>query len=135
MDQANKDYESLENKRLRLWYGLLVLAIVIFILQLFNDQVIRYNHFKTAALNDQLEQYKIPATRGLIEAKEGNSIVPIVLNQKLYTLFADPPLIKNVNKTASKIASIIGGSVSNYENLMKTKRPYHKRSLLFSKLS
>ncbi len=121
MDQANKDYESLENKRLRLWYGLLVLAIVIFILQLFNDQVIRYNHFKTAALNDQLEQYKIPATRGLIEAKEGNSIVPIVLNQKLYTLFADPPLIKNVNKTASKIASIIGGSVSNYENLMKTK--------------
>ncbi|HET8991518.1 MAG TPA: penicillin-binding protein 2 [Candidatus Saccharimonadales bacterium] len=117
----NKNHEIASNKRVRVWYGLLVLVLCVFVLQLFNVEVIQYQHYKAAALSDQLEQYQIPANRGLIEAEEGNSIVPIVLNQKLYTLYADPPLIKNVSKTAAKIAAITGASVSQYETLMKTK--------------
>jgi cell division protein FtsI/penicillin-binding protein 2 len=121
MDKANKNHENTSNRRLRIWYGLLILIICIVVIQLFDVEVIKYNHYKEAALSDQLEQYQIPATRGLIEANEGGSTVPIVLNQKLYTLYADPTLIKNVSNAASKVASIIGGSASNYATLMHTK--------------
>jgi len=89
-------------------------VLVLFGLRLFYVQVIRYSHYKQAALSDQLTQAQIPATRGLIEAKDGNNIVPIVLNQKLYTLFADPPLIKHPKLIAGKISKIIGGQPSNY---------------------
>ena len=95
MSFQDKNYQIIATKRVRLWFSLLVVILGIFIIQLFNVQVINYNHYKTAALNDQLKQYKIPATRGLIEAQDGNSIVPIVLNQKLYTVYADPTLVKN----------------------------------------
>ena len=100
--------------RIRLWYTILAAIILIFGLRLFYVQIIRYDHYKQAALNDQLKQYQIPATRGIIEAEDGSSDVPIVLNQRLYTLFADPPFIKHPDKVAQQISSIIGGKPSSY---------------------
>ena len=100
--------------RIRFFYGLLIGVIVIFGLQLFYLQIIRYSHYKAAALSDQLKQYSIPATRGLIEAEDGTNIVPIVLNQKIYTLFSDPPFIKHPMKVADQISKIIGGNPNSY---------------------
>jgi cell division protein FtsI/penicillin-binding protein 2 len=53
-------------KRVRIWYALLITILAIFFIRLFYLQVIRYDHYKTAALSDQLKQYEIPATRGTI---------------------------------------------------------------------
>jgi stage V sporulation protein D (sporulation-specific penicillin-binding protein) len=121
MASPNTNNNITSIKRVRLWYGALLLVVVIFGIKLFYVQIIQYGHYKQAALNDQLEQYKIPPTRGLIEAQEGNSNVPIVLNQELYTLYVDPTLVKNVDNVGSKLASAIGGSSDNYDSLMKTK--------------
>src|SRR5580698_5325374 len=88
-------------RRVRIWYGVLLVVLVIFGLRLFYVQVIRYGHYKAAALSDQLKQYQIPATRGIIEAHDGDTIVPIVLNQQLYTLYADPTYITNANQAAA----------------------------------
>lgn len=107
--------------RIRLWYGLLVVVLVVFGVRLFYVQVIRYGHYKTAALSDQLKQYQIPASRGIIEAHDGDSKVPIVLNQKLYTLYADPVYVKNRDQAAAKVAHIIGGNADKYAKLMDTK--------------
>lgn len=120
-------------QRVRLWYALLIIIVIIFSLRLFYVQIIRYGHYKDAALSDQLKQYQIPATRGVIEAYEGNSIVPIVLDQELYTLYADPTLVKNASKDANKIAAIIGGSTSSYTQLMKT--PDTRYVILANKLT
>ncbi|HVW23613.1 MAG TPA: penicillin-binding protein 2 [Candidatus Saccharimonadales bacterium] len=109
-------------KRIQLWYGLLLLIVAVFILRLFYLQIIRYDHYKNAALNDQLKQYQIPATRGLIEAHDNGKIVPIVLNQQLYTLYADPTLVKNADAAAEKIQPIIGGSTDKLARLMRTKK-------------
>ena len=100
--------------RIRIWFGIIAATIAIFGLRLFDVQIIQYGHYKQAALNDQLKQYQIPATRGIIEAEDGNSVVPIVLNQKLYTLFADPPFIKHPDVVASQISKIVGGSPQSY---------------------
>ena len=108
-------------KRVRIWYGLLLTVLVVFSVRLFYVQIINYNHYRTAALSDQLKQYQIPATRGIIEAHDGGSIVPIVLNQQLYTLYADPVYIKDPGQVAAKITPIIGGQPDAYAQLMRIK--------------
>ncbi|MDB5175273.1 MAG: hypothetical protein JWM81_131 [Candidatus Saccharibacteria bacterium] len=107
--------------RVRLGYGVLLVIIAIFGVRLFYVQVIRYNHYKTAALSDQLKQYEIPATRGVIKASDNGQLVPIVLNQKLYTLYGDPSYIKNLDKTANQLSAITGGTATKYAALLKTK--------------
>jgi cell division protein FtsI (penicillin-binding protein 3) len=106
--------------RIRLWYALLLLVGAIFIVRLFYLQVIRHDHYRTQALSSQLKEYEIPAERGVIEARIGDDIVPIVLNQKLFTLYADPVYVKDAGRVADKIAEAIGGSSDKYKKLLKT---------------
>ncbi|MDB5170629.1 MAG: hypothetical protein JWO35_323 [Candidatus Saccharibacteria bacterium] len=108
--------------RIRIWYGLLLLVVAIFGARLFYVQVIRYDHYKTAALGGQLKQYEIPATRGTIKAYNGSEVLPVVLNQQLYTLYADPVYIKNADVVAAKIVPIVGGDAGKYAKQLKTKK-------------
>jgi stage V sporulation protein D (sporulation-specific penicillin-binding protein) len=133
MASPNTNKSTLAVRRIQVWYGMLAFIVMLFGVRLFYVQVIRYDHYKNAALSDQLKQYQIPASRGIIEAYDSGQIVPIVLNQKLYTLYADPPFIKTPGKFASKIASIIGGNANTYESLMKV--PNTQYSVLAKKLT
>jgi cell division protein FtsI/penicillin-binding protein 2 len=119
-------------QRLRIWYGAFLLVAAIFILRSFYLQVIRYDYYHKLALSSQLKQYEIPAERGVIEAHDGDSVVPIVLNQKLYTLFADPKYIKDPGQVAQKINNVIGGNTGDYEKAMKADTRY---SVLAKKLT
>jgi len=121
MAPPNKNALTQAVTKIRILYGLLVLLFIIFSIRLFYLQVIRYDHYKTAALNDQLKQYDIPASRGLIKAHDGDNVLPIVLNQQLYILYADPVYIKKPDEAATKIVPIIGGDYAKYASLMKTK--------------
>jgi len=121
MALPNTNSPSQITKRIRIFYGALVFIVAVFGVRLFYVQIIRYDHYKKAALSDQLKQYEIPATRGLISVHDGDSSVPIVLNQKLYTLYADPTFIKDPTKAAEKVASIVGGKPSDYIGKLKLK--------------
>ena len=101
MVAPNKNQVVQAVTRVRIWYGALLLVVGIFGLRLFYVQIIHYNYYKTAALSDQLKQYEIPATRGIIEAHDGE-ILPIVLNEQLYILYADPVYVKKPDQTAAK---------------------------------
>ncbi len=101
--------------RISVLYGALVLIVATFGIRAFYVQVIRYDYYHQRALSDQLKQASIPAQRGTIEAYDGNNIVPIVLNQKLYTIYADPTLIKNASQVAQALADILGGSKASYQ--------------------
>lgn len=129
--RINQAFEMV--RRSRIIFVVVAVIFGIFTLRLFDLEVIRYGHYKAAALSDQLEQLQIPAQRGLIEVKEGNSIVPIVLNQQLFTLYADPTEVKNVPHVAQVLSSVIGGSVSNFEQLLKT--PHTRYVVLGRKLT
>jgi cell division protein FtsI/penicillin-binding protein 2 len=108
-------------RRSRVVFVLLVIIMSVFVVRLFDVQVVRHAHYQAAALSDQLKQYEIPATRGLIEAHEGSAIVPIVLNQELYTLYADPTLIKNPANIARALTTVLGGDASTYQQELVTK--------------
>ena len=101
--------------RVRLWYGLLLVVFTLFIVRLFYLQVIHHDHYRQASLQGQLKVYEIPAERGFIEAHDGSVVVPIVLNEEVYTLFADPVYVKDTHQAASAIQAIIGVDVSQYE--------------------
>lgn len=106
--------------RVRVIYAMLIVVMALFGIRLFYVQIIRYDYYKNAALSDQRKQYEIPAARGIIEAHVGDKLLPIVLNQKLYTLYADPTFIKNPNEVSTKIVSIISGQAERYAKLMRT---------------
>lgn len=105
-------------KRVRVWYALLLVVLAIFLVRLFYLQVIRYDHYKTAALSDQLKQYEVPATRGIVSAHDAGQTIPIVLNQRLYTLYTDPSYVRDASKMAADVERIIGGQTSDYQKKM-----------------
>ena len=126
MNSRNVDDNSQVNPilRIRLWYVLLVLITIIFGIRLFYLQVIRHDYYKKAALSGQLKQYEITADRGVIEAKDGDVVAPLVLNEKRYTLFADPKFIKDARETSTRVQNVIGGNAADYEKLMKADTRY-----------
>src|SRR6185369_13289312 len=106
-------------QRVRIWYALLLVVFGIFAVRVFYLQVIRYDYYKQAARSDQLKQYVVPAERGVVTAQLGGQDVPIVLNQKLYTLYADPTIVKDAGRAAGKLQPIIGGNTDDIEKLLK----------------
>lgn len=110
--------------RIRIWYVALLFICAIFIIRLFYLQVIQHDYYKKTALNDQLKQYEIPAERGIISANSGGKTAPLVLNETLYTLFADPEYISNTWEASHKIQEAIGGNAGEYEKAMQKKTRY-----------
>lgn len=122
MAPSNKNSVTQSVKRIRIWYGVLLIVLAIFGLRLFYLQIINYGYYRAAALSDQLKQYEIPATRGAIYAYDNGSQLPIVLNQELFVLYADPTAVKKADEAAVKLAPITGGDADKYAELMKTKK-------------
>lgn len=112
------------SKRIRVWHALLMCILGVFFVRLFYLQVIKHDYYKKAALASQLKEYEIPAERGIIEAHDGSNVIPIVLNETLYTLFADPKFIKDPQATADKVQSAIGGNQDSYEKSMRAASRY-----------
>lgn len=122
MFPQNKNTSINSIRRIRLLYGALIVVFALFGIRLFYLQIINYGHYRAAALSDQLKQYEIPATRGVIYAHDGAGEIPIVLNQKLYILYADPQNVKHADGAAAKLASITGGDEAKYSKLMQAKK-------------
>lgn len=108
-------------QRIRWWYGLLLVFAGVLIVRVFYLQVIRHDYYQRAASKSQLKQYEIPAERGSISAHSGDKVVPLVLNETRYTLYADPTYVKDAHQAAESIQKIIGGDAAAYEALIKTK--------------
>lgn len=118
--------------RVRVLYVAVVVVAAVFLVRLFYLQVIRFDHYRTLAIQGQLKEYQIDPQRGRIKAHDGNAVVPIVLNEKKYTLFADPAFVRDKRDAAHKIQRIIGGDVGEYEEKMNEDTRY---AVLKKKLS
>jgi cell division protein FtsI/penicillin-binding protein 2 len=110
--------------RIRIWYGLVAFVFTIFLVRLFYLQVIRHDYYKKAAIASQLKEYEIPADRGTLLAHDGHNTVALVLNEMLYTLFADPKFIKDPKAAALQVAGAIGGDATKYEQSMRADSRY-----------
>ena len=119
-------------RRVRIWYALVLCIMVVFGVRLFYLQVIKHDHYRKLAQESQLKIYQIPAERGIIEAHDGSQTLPIVLNEILYTLFADPKFIKDAKTASEAVQKVIAGNADDYEKKMKADSRYQ---ILAKKLS
>lgn len=119
---TKRGYESDPIQRTRLWYALLVVVFAVFAVRLFYTQVIRYDHYKSLALSDQVREYDVLPERGAMYAQLNGKTIPLVLNQKRYTIFADPSIIKKPAETAKAIAPLLNEDASSVEEKLRTKK-------------
>ncbi len=110
--------------RISLWYVLLVLCLAVFIVRLFYVQVIKHDDYQKAASSIQFKEREIAAERGVIEAYNGEQIVPLVLNERKYTLFADPKFITKPDELAGKLQALIGGETKDIKEKLVAESRY-----------
>lgn len=106
--------------RIRLFYIILVIVAVIFGLRLFYLQVIKHDFYQQQAQAAQLKQYEIPAERGAIYAYDGGEIVPVVLNEILYRVTADPDIIDNPQEVATELSTVLQVPVEELSQKLST---------------
>ena len=121
MDSGDTRIEKHSLQRIRVFYALLLVVFSVFALRLFYLQVIKHNDYKQAARNDQFREYEVDADRGTIYAELNGKTVPLVVNQKLFTVYADPSIIKKPTETAAKVAPVIKENESAVRELLELK--------------
>ena len=126
--------ELQEGSRSRILLGILLVVVIIFIGRLFYLQVIRHEHYLALADDEQLKLLTIPAKRGMIYAMDGNRPVPLVMNQAIYTVVADPQAITDASKIIEAVKAIAGGNTRpGLEDMLANKKSRYQ--ILATKLT
>jgi len=89
---------------------LTLVIMAVFVVRLFYLQIIQHDHYVGLANQEQLKQLVIPAKRGEIYAMDGNTPVKVVLNETVYTVFADPKIVEDSQKIIDTIQRVAGGN-------------------------
>lgn len=111
-----------KNSRSTFLSVLLLGMMALFVVRLFYLQIIEHNHYVAEANAEEIKPLTIPAKRGLIYAMDGDSPVPLVINQTVYTMFADPSTVTDTNKVLSTIRQVAGGNLVDHpEQLLAIK--------------
>jgi cell division protein FtsI (penicillin-binding protein 3) len=82
-------------------------VISLFIARLFYLQVVRHDYYAVQAANEQQKKFVIKADRGTISARDGDKIVPVVLNENLPTLYVDPSYANDKEVIAAELSKIV----------------------------
>lgn len=115
-----------KGSRIKILATILVCIMAIFIVRLFYLQIIKHSYYVKIANSEQVKRLTIPAKRGEIYALDGDTPVPLVMNQTVYTVFADPQTVSDSAKVIKVIKQIAGGNArSNLQELLeKTETRY-----------
>lgn len=112
---------SRSSARIHFVYVLFMLLFGVFIIRLFHLQIIRYDYYSTRADKGHIKQRTIAANRGIIRAHNGDTTVPLVLNELLYTIYADPSLVKEPDQVAQYFNQLFGGDTQSYKDKITRK--------------
>lgn len=114
--------ELQHGSRSRILAALVLGIMAVFVVRLFYLQVIQHGYYSSLADNEQIKRLTIPAKRGLIYALDGNKPVQLVMNETVYTVFADPQTTKDDTKIIDVIRRIAGGNArSDLQGLLGNK--------------
>ncbi|MBC7868805.1 penicillin-binding protein 2 [Candidatus Saccharibacteria bacterium] len=103
--------ELQKGSRSRILAVLVLGVMAVFVVRLFYLQVIQHGYYSNLADNEQIKRLTIPAKRGLIYALDGDKPpVQLVMNETIYTVFADPQTTKDDSKIVDVIRRIAGGN-------------------------
>ncbi len=88
-------------------------CMAIFVMRLFWLQIIQHGTYAEIAKRGQWRNFVIPASRGEIYMQDGSVPVPVVLNQTVYNVIADPASVKESDRSsiAEAIQDVAGGEM------------------------
>lgn len=106
--------------------GIAILTIIlmsVFVMRLFYIQVIKHDTYVAQADSEHIKQFTLHAKRGLIYAMDGGvpTTQPIVMNETVYTVWADPTMVTDKNAVVSALNKVAGGNVrDNFAKYLDT---------------
>jgi len=99
-----------------------LVIMAVFVGRLFYLQILQHDYYVAQANAEQLKRLVIPAKRGEIYAMDDGTPVKIVLNETVYTVFADPTEVDQPQKVINMIQKIAGGNArDNLSDLLDKK--------------
>ncbi|AHB42472.1 hypothetical protein RAAC3_TM7C00001G0626 [Candidatus Saccharibacteria bacterium RAAC3_TM7_1] len=108
--------------RLRLLAIITALFMMVFVVRLFYLQVIEHDKYVALARQEQVKRLVIPAKRGEIYMMDDGRPVKVVLNQTVYTMFADPSIMTDKKQVIKAARDVAGGNVvDGYKSLLDNK--------------
>jgi stage V sporulation protein D (sporulation-specific penicillin-binding protein) len=114
--------DLLKGSRTRILAVIILGILAIFVVRLFYLQVMQHGHYINIAKTKQESRFAIPASRGEIYAMSGDQPVQMVMNEKVYTVFADPATVTSKDKVVDTLKQIAGGNVrDNFASLLDNK--------------
>ena len=102
--------ELQKGSRSKILAAILFIVMAIFTARLFYLQIIKHDYYVSLADKEQVKRLDIPAKRGLIYALDGGTPVSLVMNQTVYTVFADPQTVTDKSKVVEVIKQVAGGN-------------------------
>lgn len=87
-----------------------LVIMAVFVVRLFYLQIIQHDYYVAQANKEQLKQLVIPAKRGEIYAYDSGKPVKVVLNETVYTVFADPKVVEKPKDVVDLIRRVAGGN-------------------------
>lgn len=107
--------------RARLLKIILIAAMVLIGCRLFYLQVIRHDYYVGQARAIQVMPLTIVPDRGELFAHDNGRLVPLVKNERVYTVFVDPQTINDPSQVVETLRKVAGGEVeNNLEQLIET---------------
>ena len=103
--------ELIKGSRSKVLAGVLVAAFALIALRLFDLQVIKHSYYTDLAVREQVKTNSIPAQRGLIYAMDGEDLAPLVMNQDVYILFADPTVVNKPDEVERVVREVAGAEI------------------------
>ena len=110
--QSAKPTKSAKFSRYQIATFLFFAVLTVIVIQLFHIQIIDHQKYLTKANNMQTDKQTINAKRGQIYVRDTDgNIAPLVMNKTVYTLFADPSAIKDVDQVEQLARQVAGDAV------------------------
>lgn len=110
------------------WLGVSIFAIFsLFSVRLFYIQIVQYGYYTQQAAANQVTKLTLFPERGTILARDGTTgTAPLVMNETVYTVFADPSEVKDVTKVKDMLDRVAGGEEvhDSFQYLTDTSRRY-----------
>jgi cell division protein FtsI/penicillin-binding protein 2 len=110
--------------RLRSLHLLLFILGGVAVARLAYLQVAQHDHYAALASNEHQRKYEVAADRGQIYVEDGDTKVPLALNQTLKIVYADPSIISDKTGTAAKLASATGDPADGYVKALNNGTEY-----------
>ncbi len=101
------------------------IIMVLFVMRLFYIQVIQHAYYNDQADSEQMKKFVLHAQRGEIYTLDAGTPTKIVMNETVYTVWADPTEVTEPSRVVDVLKKVAGGNVrdnfAQYLEMTKTR--------------